>query len=408
MRYVVLGFLCVITVIAYLQRNAMSAATKVIEADFDITPAGMGVVMGAWYWGYSLTQLPTGWLADRLGSKTALIAFTVAWSLLTALTGLTNSLIGLVIVWGLMGCAQAGIFPCATKAIGATFPLAGQAFASGALAAFMSLGAAISQWLTPRMLGWLSWQQILLIYALPGFAWAATFALAIPRLDPPRASVVAKSSPVRWSQLIADTQMQLICAQQFLRAAATSFFYTWCPRYFIEAFGVSQQEAGELASSPPLAGMFGGFCGGLFSEWLLRQTGSARVARQGLACATMFLSAACAALAFMANDKFLAAMYLCVGNFFAQACGACGYAVAITYGGKRVASVFATMNMSGNIGAGVFPLVVGWLAWLTGNWNHVMLLIAGLFAGSCLCWGILQPKGTLFNDETTDGAAAEK
>jgi len=319
----------------------------------------MGVVMGAWYWGYSLTQLPTGWIADRLGSKAALVIFAALWSLLTALTGLTENLLGLTIVWGLMGCAQAGIFPCATKAIGATFPLAGQAFASGALAAFMSLGAAIAQWLTPRLLGTLSWQQILLIYAVPGLAWAVVFATAMPRLDPPTASVAAKANPMRWSKLTADTQMQLICAQQFLRAGATSFFYTWCPRYFIEAFGVSQQEAGELASSPPLAGMFGGFFGGVFSEWLLKRTGNTRIARQGLACATMFLCAACAALAFFVSDKYLAAALLCIGNFFAQACGACGYAIAITYGGKRVATVFATMNMSGNVGASVFPVAVG-------------------------------------------------
>jgi nitrate/nitrite transporter NarK len=263
----------------------------------------------------------------------------------------------------------------------------------------MSLGAAIAQWLTARLLGPLSWQQILAIYAVPGLVWAAVFALAIPRLDPPAVSITAKASPVRWFKLIADTQMQLICAQQFLRAGATSFFYTWCPRFFMETFGVSQREAGELASAPPLAGMFGGFLGGVISEWLLRRTGSTRVARQGLACATMILCATCATLAFFVNDKMLAVALLCVGNFFAQACGAAGYAVAITYGGKRVATVFATMNMSGNVGAGVFPLAVGWLARLTGNWNLVLLVIASLFASSGVCWAFLKPAGTLFDDE---------
>ena len=44
-----------------------------------------------------------------------------------------------------------------------------------------------------------------------------------------------------------------------------------------------------------------------------------------------------------------------------MASGVSAYALAISYGGKRVATVFATMNMSGNLGATVFPIAVGTL-----------------------------------------------
>ena len=76
-----------------------------------------------------------------------------------------------------------------------------------------------------------------------------------------------------------------------------------------------------------------------------------------------------------------------------------GYSVAIAYGGKRVATVFATMNMSGNIGAGIFPFIVGGLVTLTGNWNLALLVFAGMFAASGVCWSFLKPTGTLFDDE---------
>jgi nitrate/nitrite transporter NarK len=68
-------------------------------------------------------------------------------------------------------------------------------------------------------------------------------------------------------------------------------------------------------------------------------------------------------------------------------------------GGKRVAPVFSTMNMCGNLGAGVFPFAVGELVGRTGDWNLALLLFAVLYGGSAVCWALLNPKGTVFPEE---------
>ena len=58
---------------------------------------------------------------------------------------------------------------------------------------------------------------------------------------------------------------------------AIAFFATWFPRFLMETRGVPREAAGDLAAWPPLAGMFGGLAGGVFSDWVLRRTGSARL-----------------------------------------------------------------------------------------------------------------------------------
>jgi sugar phosphate permease len=412
MRYTVLGFLCVATVIAYVQRSALGVPAKTIEGELGLGPQQMGVVMSVWYWAYALSQLPAGWVADRIGSKPALVLFAVFWSSVTGLIGLATGFAGLLLLWGLMGCAQAGIFPCCTKAIGSTFPRTGQAFASGMLACSMSLGAAIAQKVTGRLLGPLTWQQIFALYAIPGLAWALVFALVVPRPEPPAAPPEKKdpddwaaapppATPTGggWSKLATDGQMQLLCAQQFLRASAVAFFYTWCPRFLQETRGLTSAEAGALAAWPPLAGMFGGLLGGVFSDWLLKQTGNPRLSRQGMAAAAMVVSAAAGLAAYSVADAETAVALLGVAAFFGMVGGVSGYSVAIAFGGKRVATVFATMNMSGNVGAAVFPLAVGYLVAATGDWNNALLLFAGLFAADAVCWVLLNPKGTLFGDD---------
>ena len=412
MRATVLSFLCLATVIAYVQRLALSAPTKDIERDLGLGTAVMGIVMGAWYWGYAFCQLPAGWVADRLGSKPALILFSVTWSVLTGLTGLVTGFFGLVAVWMLMGCAQAGIFPCATKAIGAVFPHTRQAFASGMLACCMALGAAVAQRLTAHLLGPLTWQEILFVYAVPGLVWAYAFAMIVPRPEapvaeseaqlrtdfaegdrpaPPQPAIEAVAAKPQWSRLVTDLQMQLICGQQFLRAAAIAFFYTWFPRYLQETKGLSAQEAGGLAWWPPLAGMFGGLLGGLFSDWVLKRTGNARLARQGMACTAMVVCATSALGAFFVADP-AAAVPSCASGVLRD--------------GRRSEWVFRDNRVRRETGrhglrhdeherqhrGRVVPVVVGWL-----------VAAPGTGTSPCSCSPLVRPRRGPVGDPESEG-----
>jgi nitrate/nitrite transporter NarK len=323
-----------------------------------------------------------------------------------------------------MGAAQAGIFPCCTKAIGATFPRTEQAFASGMLACCMSLGAALAPAITAKLLGPLPWQQIFALYAIPGIVWAVAFALLVPRPeaptvykqprqtaddadwhalppstpdDPPN-SGESVAIPIRWSKLVTEPQMLLLCIQQFLRAGPMVLFFTWFARVLAETRGLSESVAGGLASWPPFVGAFGGVIGGLVSDWLLRRTGNPRLARQGMTFVALLLGTIVSLTAFFVTDPHIAVFLMSIAAFCGMAGGVSGYSIAISYGGTRVATVFATMNMSGNLGASFFPIAVGWIVRETGNWNYVLLLFAGMFAVGAVCWAILNPKGTLFHE----------
>ncbi|MBN9518421.1 MFS transporter [bacterium] len=385
MRYTLLAFLCLITLVAYLQRSALGVPSKAIEGELGLTPKDLGLVWLAWYAGYAVLQLPSGWVADRLGSKPALVLFAVAWSAFTALAGLADGFVSLLLLWALMGAAQAGIFPCATKAIGATFPKTEQAFASGLLACCMAGGAALAQKVTGILFGPLTWQQVLAVYALPGLAWVLVFALVVPRPDAPRPPPAASRPRADWTLLVADWNMVLLCLQQFQRAAATALFFTWFPRFLQETKGVSPAESGELAAWPLLAGILGALVGGSASDWLLRRTGRERASRCGLSVGAMVVAAGTSVGAYYADTAAEVVGLVSAAAFCAYVAGPAAYAAALSMGGTRVAIVFATMNMAGNVGA-------------TGDWNPTILLFSGLFAGSGVCWLLLNPTGTLFEE----------
>ena len=288
MPYQVLTLLCGAALIAYVQRSAISVPAGLIERDFAVDKTSIGLLMSIWYWGYAAFQIPAGWLADRYGSRRVLALSALAWSLLTAWAGLASSFVELLIVWALMGVAQASLIPSAIKTIGILFSDTRRAWVSGLLACSMAVGALLAPLLTGYLLQWLRWQEVLMVYAVPGVLWAGLLLLFVVETPAPK-QVETENIAVRldWRQHLLSVPMVLLCTQQFLRAAAMVFFSTWFPRYLQEAHGVSQFESARLTAWPCGVVILGFLVGGSVSDWILRHSGSRWWGRQGVAMVGM-------------------------------------------------------------------------------------------------------------------------
>ncbi len=410
-RVPVLISLCLCAVIAYVQRGAISVPAQEISEDlrFANLAQDMGWIQSGWYIGYGLLQLPSGWVADRIGSRVALAIFMSLWSAATLVSGFASGFYSLLILWTIMGAAQAGAFPCAAKAIGQIFPESQRARATGLLASGMAIGGALTPYLTSTLLGsfdsWAQsseierWRLLFAAYALPGFLWTAIFLAAIPAsMFPAGPQLVPLKSKVDWTAMLRSWPLALLCAQQFFRAAGMVFFLTWFPTFLQKSRGVTLDQSGLLTTIAGAGGVIGSMSGGFFSDWLFKRTGSARLSRQGIAVAGM---AACSALmvaSYFVKDVNGSIALIAVGVFCATFGGISGYTVAISFGGRHVATVFSTMNMCGNFGAALFPATAGWLVTQTGNWNVILFFFAGIMAVDAVCWALLNPKGTLFDE----------
>ena len=399
MRYFVLMFLCLIAVIAYIQRTGINSASTPIQADFDIDTEQFGKIGFAWLIGYALLQLPAGWLADRWGSRNALAFYAVVWSVITGGIGLCQQFETLLVVWFAMGMALAGVFPCAAKSIGAWFPDTQKAMASGLLGSSTMLGNAAASLLTSWLIykQGLSWQWTYVLYGTIGVAWAGAYLLCIPE----RTGVQAIAVPMTradWGKLFSSVPMWLLCGQQFFRAGAMIFFINWFPKFLKDSRSFDDYDAGVFASCVNLSALAGGVLGGFFSDWLLRRTGLRRLSRQGIAVIGMTTCCVLMVTTYFIEDKNTAVAIFSVGAFIATFGGVSGYTVAIEFGGRRIGVVFSMMNMCGNFAAAIVHLAAGSLRERTGNWNAALFGIAGVFAIDAVCWALLNPRGPLFED----------
>lgn len=421
-RWGVLGALCLAALLAYIQRNAIALLEEDVRRDLGLGLTEMGWIMGGFFLAYALCQLPTAWLAQAWGNRKALGAYALLCTVMTAVTAWCGGFDSLMLVRIGLGIGQAGLFPCAAAIIAGWFPSSHRAIASGFLAAFMSIGAAVASFLTAELLvlhswqPWLdrermsSWQVIFVIYAIPSLLWAGWFWLWFrdrpedhPGVNSAELELISRGSApppagpgaIPWRVILSNPALWWLCLQQFFRAAGYIFFASWFATYLKESRDVTTRGAGWLTSLPLLAVVAGSLAGGSWSDWLLRRTGSRAIARQWLSAASLLGCAGCIILAYFIDYPLTAVLLISVGSFVAALAGPCAYSTSMDLGGQHLPTVFALMNMTGNIGAWAFPVAVPYLVQWTGNWDGVLFLFAGIYVAAACCWLLLDTRRTI-------------
>jgi ACS family glucarate transporter-like MFS transporter len=128
-RFGVLAFACVLSMITYLDRVCMGTVATNIQGEFGLSESQKGWLFTAFAFAYAIFEIPSGWLGDRYGARKTLIRIVLWWSLFTALTGsiypTPGSLLGfslLIIVRLLFGMGEAGAYPNIARAFHNWFP----------------------------------------------------------------------------------------------------------------------------------------------------------------------------------------------------------------------------------------------------------------------------------------------
>lgn len=393
--YAVLALLCAAAAICYAQRQVMAVAKEPLQLERGLSQNEVGWILSAFFAGYSLFQIPLGWVGDMYGARRSLPVCVGLSALATLLLPFVGNFAPMVAVWTMCGAAQAGLFPIAARLIVASFPGTRRAMASGVLASSMSIGAAAMSATAGDLLGrQVDWKLVFLLAAAPGLVWAGAF-VGWYRQEPVRAGPRPAQLNGSIRKALTMPALWLICAQQFLRAAGYVFFASWFSTYLREAKSLGIKEAGQLNGLPLLAVVVGAPLGGLISDSLLARTGSRRLGQQAVAVASLLTCAGLILPAFWIDDPLTATLLISAGSFFAAISGPVGYAVTMHFGGGRVATVFGVMNMCGNLGAMVFPTVASQLRTLTGDWNAVLVVFVGIYLAAAVCWMFINPNTTL-------------
>ncbi|WP_417450611.1 spinster family MFS transporter [Kordiimonas sp.] len=119
----VLGMLCFVYVLNFLDRQLLSILAKPIQDGLGITDGQLGLITGFYFaLFYCFIAIPIGWLADRTNRVKVLSAACVVWSAATAACGMANNYGQLVMARMMVGVGEAGGVPPSYAIISDYFP----------------------------------------------------------------------------------------------------------------------------------------------------------------------------------------------------------------------------------------------------------------------------------------------
>jgi sugar phosphate permease len=428
-RWWVLLLISGMYLITYLDRVNISTAAPIISKEFGFDKITMGAIFSAFVWAYAIFQVPGGWLGDRFGPRNVLSVIVGYWSVMTAATAAASGFGSFVILRFMFGMGEAGAFPGATRAMQLWFPRQERGFVQGITHSASRLGAAIAPPIVVLIITLWGWREVFYICGAVGFLWCVAwyfFYRDLPEQHPMvnqaelahirgvdaegktnEANIQTKTT-VPWGVLLRHPNMWAIMFAYFTYVYCLWIFLSWLPSYLVEYRGFTLLKVGLLGSLPLWAGVVGDTVGGLATDWLLKKTGKTNFSRRVVAITGMLGCCAFIVPAALTESAYVALACLSAAMFFLECTIGPSWAVPMDVGGKYSGTVSGMMNMAGNIGGALSPLVFGILVQY-GNWQAPFIVAAGLLIfGSCVWAFWLSPETSVVDAKEAEVAIVVK
>jgi ACS family glucarate transporter-like MFS transporter len=409
-RHRMLGFTLAAMAVAYLDRVCISTAAPSIKADLGLSDAQMGYVFSAFTLAYALFEVPSGWLADRFGARSTLTRIVLWWSAMTAATGAATGFYSLVALRWLFGMGEAGVLPSMARAYGRWLPFGERGRAFGLTIMAAALGGAVTQPLVVALLERMTWRHAFPIFGAVGVVWAAAWwwwfrddPRAHPGVNEAELAVIGcepetAHPKVPWRKLFANPRMIAICAMYFGAIYGWYFYLTWLPTYLLRARGFDLHAVGWLAALPLLGIASGSLLGGALSDVLTRRFGM-RTGMRAPGLVGLPLAALAIAGAITTPNAYTAAYCLAAAAGLAALGVAPAWSVCVAIGGRHGGVVSGAMNMCGNLGGALSPIVAGYCLQEWSSWELPLVTVAAFYAFSALCWLGIDPSARIDFDD---------
>ena len=398
-RYIVVGVLFTIWVVAYLDRMVMATAIPYIADEFGLTPVSMGVVMSAFFIGYAFCQIPGGLLADKFGAQKVMFTGIAWWSVFTAITGMAYSLISMIFIRIAFGIGE-GVFPAASwRAVANWFPAKERGAATGIMLSSNSFGPALAPLFVVAVMAAWGWRMV--FYSLLALGVVMCFLIWHFIPDNPADSKFLSKEELAEIQA-GDTSVSTAATGDEKKASFWSvikvsavwqsflifFFFditlwgflSWLPSYLVRARGFEMSTMGIVASLPFFVGTIGIILGGMISDKYFRYS------RKKPLIVAQILGAIFLYQTYTVASANMTIVYETFAGFFLWYAFGSLFALPMSAISKNITGrAMGFINTAGQIAGFLSPIIIGYLIQISGgSFDSCFMCLIGATIVSCL------------------------
>lgn len=245
------GYSCV-----YMDKNMISTAVIPIAKQFNLAPTQTGLIMSAFFLGYSLMQIPGGWLADKIGAKKVLMLSLGLISLFSYLFGMVSMLMLFMCIRFCAGVGHGGYPPSCSKSVAKCFSKDRRTLIQSLILSTSGIGGILAFAVGSNIIA-INWRYA---YVFLGTLFLIAFilvALFIPKDAISKCDPNGISNNISFKNIITDKNVVILfIAMLFLNIT----FYgsmSWLPTYLTKTYNLSIQTAGYILTANAIAQVAG-------------------------------------------------------------------------------------------------------------------------------------------------------
>ena len=404
-RVVFLSFLAVF--ICYIDRVNISVTIIPMQKQFGWSEFQTGFIFSSFYFGYMITMIVGGYLADKYGGKRVLGYCLIIWSIFTIITPYFAYLgiWWLVFIRILMGLGEGITFPSWHAIYARWIPFKERtravAFTNSGIAAGTMFGYGVAAIIIANY----SWEWVFYLFGMLGFFWiifwnknVTSFPENNKYITAKELDLILKEAPSKESarsipllKLVTNLPFLAIVVATFCNNWTLYTFLSYIPKYVsdpVESGGMGI----ELESSlflyailvPCLVAIISLILGGYLADYLIKKGHKVLNVRKLVNSIGFFGSAICLYYISSVDSLLIAVILLCLINVCSGICSG-GFGVNhADLGPKYTGSLVGISGSIGMIAAILSPIAAGTILEISSSWNLIFYVCAGvlIFGGT--------------------------
>ena len=376
-RWVTVFLLAAGLIIAYVDRTNLSVALAASDFKqyFHFTDEQRGFLNSAFFWSYTLLQIPAGLIVDRFGVKRPITMALLFWCVVSAATSMSTLLWQLIALRLLLGVGEAVVFPAGLSWIHRNIDEERRGLAAAIYVGGSKWGPAIAAPLAAWLVSGYGWRVMFLAVGLGGLVWLVPWIwLGEEGERPPKRArgsrpAVPMAALFR-SRIIWGTLLGTFCYNYFL-----FFSITWLPAYFVERRHLSLDSMGIYTMFSFAGTAIVAIVAGAAADWMVTRGADAAAVRRGFTIAGL-LAASTEVFGALADSNQVAVFFAIFSMAGLGLATANYWALTQTLVTRAAAGrVAGLQNTALNLAGIVAPILTGWLKQVTGSYTAPMQAI---------------------------------
>ncbi|MBO0441206.1 MFS transporter [Candidatus Enterococcus ikei] len=361
----------------YMDKSMISTAVLPMAKEFNLDAGQTGMIMSFFFLGYSLMQIPGGWLADKIGAKKVLMLSLAIISIFSFAFGAVSSLMLFMVIRFFAGLGHGGYPPSCSKSIADNFPQERRTFIQSLILSTSGIGGILAFTLGTNLIN-ANWR-----YGYLALGTLFAVALILVGLFVPKQAASAKAGThnkpaIKFSQVITNRNVLVLFVAMLLLNFLLYGNMSWLPSFLAQKFAIDIKTIGYLlavnAVFQTAATMF---AGALLSKLFLGKE------RMFILSATVL--AAILVAAFVASNNLVLSMICLIAVSMVSVSA---FTAIFTWPHKImdpsiIGSSIGIINTGGTLGGFLAPMILGQLIKAAGG--SFTLAFGFMAAASLLC-----------------------